>query len=74
MKNICYFLCFIVGIIAFCELFEYKPFDNCYGSDAAQIEELSDDEKKVVKDFIKKINEPDPDKKRLLLVGQDGSA
>lgn len=36
--------------------------------------ELSDDEKKVVKDFIKKINEPDPDKKRLLLVGQDGSA
>lgn len=26
--------------------------------------ELSDDEKKVVKDFIKKINEPDPDKKR----------
>lgn len=30
--------------------------------------------KKVVKDFIKKINEPDPDKKRLLLVGQGGSA
>ncbi len=36
--------------------------------------ELSDDEKKVVKDFIKKINEPDPDKKRLLLAGQGGSA
>ena len=36
--------------------------------------ELNDDERKVVKDFIKKINEPDPDKKRLLLAGQGGSA
>ena len=52
MKNICYFLCFIVGIIAFCELFEYKTFDNCYGSDAAQIEELSDDEKNFVGTWV----------------------
>lgn len=36
--------------------------------------ELSADEKKVIRSFIEKLNGPEPDKKRLLLAGQGGSA
>ena len=36
--------------------------------------ELSDDKREIVKSFIAKLTDPDPEKKHLLLAGKGGSA